>query len=433
MNVTVIVVAFLALAAAVIISVKYKVNVGILCVAFAFLIGGFGLALPVDDIVGFFPVALFFRIMMTTMFFGFAARNGTVERLAEKAVYAARNHPALLPWVLFFLGFLITCTGAAPQGMSAILGVLAINIRKRTGMDYYLTVSMHCYGLVMGAFSPYGLFTSVARGLLVSVGGLAPEQVAPAVMKIVITGMLTQFLLGLLFYIMGKAYRLPKLGAELEKPAPLESIHKKTVILVVSFAVLAVLPTLLATVIPVLEIVAGTFNAISLAAVFAGTASVLRLANEREVIRQNVPWGLLLTIAGASVLVSVMTSAGLTELIAGWFSSVHLPKFIIPVLLCLVCGVLTMFVDGTSVCMPAFIPIAYAISTSLNIDFGLLVCAVACGVYTGGNTPFATGGAAMMMFVPDEDRDMMFYTVWLRVIPGILTGMAVTAVFDLFW
>ena len=74
-----------------------------------------------------------------------------------------------------------------------------------------------------------------------------------------------------------------------------------------------------------------------------------------------------------------------------------------------------------------------SISTSLNIDFGLLVAAVACGVYTGGNCPISTGGACMIMFVPEEDRNKMFYTVWLRAIPAIILAMVLIGVFSAVW
>lgn len=431
MNTTVIALSFAALIIAVLLSVKFKTNVGILCAAFAFLVGGFGLSLKANAIVTFFPVAMFFQIMVVTLFFGFTTQNGAMERLAEKAVYAARNRPALIPWVMFLLGFVMTFAGAAPQGFAAVLGVLAINIKQKTGMDYYLAVSMHTFGCVCGGFSPYGLFTNITRGLLISVGGLSPAEAAPVVSKVVITSMLLQFLLGLLFYIMGKGYRLSKL--DMEKPAPFDAGQKKSMALVACFVLLIIVPSLLALAVPAVNLFTGAMNAVALSTIFAAIASLMHLGDEREIIKHSIPWNLLIMVTGAALLVSVMSAAGLTELVAGYFAGSALPKAVIPVALCLFCAVLSMFVDGTGVCMPAFIPIAFAISTSLKIDFGLLVAAVAAGVYTGGNCPISTGGACMIMFVPEEDRSKMFYTVWLRAIPAIILAMVLMGLFTIVW
>ncbi len=431
MNIAVIALSFLALIIAVLLNIKFQTNVGILCAAFAFLVGGFGLSLSANSIVAFFPVAMFFQIMVVTLFFGFATQNGTMERLAEKAVYAARNRPALIPWVMFFLGFVMTFAGAAPQGFAAVLGALAINIKKKTNMDYYLAVSMHTFGCVCGGFSPYGLFTNISRGLLISVGGLSAAEAAPVVNKIVITSMLLQFLLGVLFYIMGRGYRISSL--DMEKPAAFDANQKKSLILVVCFVLLIIVPSLLVLVIPGVKVFTNALNAVALATIFAAIASMMHLGNEREIIKHSIPWNLLIMVTGAALLVSVMSAAGLTELVSGFFASSALPKAIIPVALCLFCAILSMFVDGTGVCLPAFIPIAFAISTSLNIDFGLLVAAVACGVYTGGNCPISTGGACMIMFVPEEDRNKMFYTVWLRAIPAIILAMVLIGVFSAVW
>ena len=232
-------------------------------------------------------------------------------------------------------------------------------------------------------------------------------------------------------YIMGKGYRISRL--DMEKPAPFDVNQKKSLVLVVCFVVLIIVPALLSLAISSVSVFSNAMNAVALSTIFAAIASMMRLGSEREIIKNSIPWNLLIMVAGAALLVSVMSAAGLTELVADFFSTSSMPKAIVPVALCLFCAVLSMFVDDTGVCMPAFIPIAFAISTSLNIDFGLLVSAVACGVYTGGNCPISTGGACMIMFVPEEDRNRMFYVVWLRAIPAIILAMVVIAAFTIIW
>ena len=130
------IVCFAALIVAVVVSIRFSVNVGIVAYALAFLVGGFGLGLPANTIVGYFPVSLFFQLMVITLFYGFAVSNGTMQKIADNAVFLCRNRSALVPWVIFLVAFALCAIGCPPPGIGAALVALSVAVQKRTGMKY---------------------------------------------------------------------------------------------------------------------------------------------------------------------------------------------------------------------------------------------------------------------------------------------------------
>ncbi len=73
-----------ALVIAVVISCFSERNVGIMCIAFGFIIAMLpGSALKVGDLAKFFPLKLFMILVGATLLFSMATINGTVEKLAK--------------------------------------------------------------------------------------------------------------------------------------------------------------------------------------------------------------------------------------------------------------------------------------------------------------------------------------------------------------
>lgn len=69
-----------SIAVAVILGYKTKINTGFFCIAFAYLIGCFGMGLKTKELIGFWPVSTMFVILSVSLFYNFAAVNGTLEK-----------------------------------------------------------------------------------------------------------------------------------------------------------------------------------------------------------------------------------------------------------------------------------------------------------------------------------------------------------------
>lgn len=313
------IVCFAALIVAVVVSIRFSVNVGIVAYALAFLVGGFGLGLPANTIVGYFPVSLFFQLMVITLFYGFAVSNGTMQKIADNAVFLCRNRSALVPWVIFLVAFVLCAIGCPPPGIGAALVALSAAV-----------------------------------------------------------------------------------------------------------LVLLVVPAVLKPVIPFFKTFTSYVSIISLSCIGALLCSALKLADEREVIRKNIPWSLLFMIAGAVSLINVMNQAGLTEFLSGMFTE-GMGTVVEALLFCLLAGCLSFFVDSTGVVLPLFIPVAFRVGADGPLT-ALYIAALCAGAYAAGNCPLSTGGSLMMSQVEDAQRQKVFYQVWIGAFATLGIALILTLV-----
>ena len=105
MNTTIIIIGFIAIAVSVIWGTKFKTNVGIAALVFAFVLGLFGLGMKASDIYAFWPARTTVQLIIVTAFFGFAVENGTIDYIAKLVIYWTRKIPWALPIVYLLLNF----------------------------------------------------------------------------------------------------------------------------------------------------------------------------------------------------------------------------------------------------------------------------------------------------------------------------------------
>ncbi len=104
----------------------------------------------------------------------------------------------------------------------------------------------------------------------------------------------------------------------------------------------------------------------SLSCIGAAVCSICKVADEKEVIRKNIPWSLMLMIAGAVSLINVMNAAGLSDFLSGLFSE-SIPAGAYPIMFCLLGAAISFFVDTTGVVLPLFIPVAFVQNAPCHI------------------------------------------------------------------
>ena len=80
-----------ALALAVIVSCVSRLNVGVLAVALAWIVGVYAGGLPASAVMGGFPSQLFLTLAGVTLLFSMAQCNGTLPRLTYQAVRVCRG------------------------------------------------------------------------------------------------------------------------------------------------------------------------------------------------------------------------------------------------------------------------------------------------------------------------------------------------------
>src|SRR5262245_49224031 len=154
-----------ALALAVLVSCISRVNVGVLAIALAWIVGVVIGQMPVNTIMGGFPSQLFLTLTGVTLLFTLAQCNGTLERLTHQAVSACRGNRGAIPVVFFFLAALFSSMGPGNIATAALVVPLAMATAARTGIPLFLMAIMAGNGANAGGLSPFAPTGIIVNGL----------------------------------------------------------------------------------------------------------------------------------------------------------------------------------------------------------------------------------------------------------------------------
>ena len=169
-------VSILALIAAILVGVwRSDINIGVVSLAFAFGIALFSPELGVGEVSGFLPSELILMLIGVTLTFGMIRANGTLDRMAARAVFAARKYPAILPLFFFLLTFVLSAIGPGNIAATAVIAPIGMAAASRAGISPMLMAIMICTGANAGAFSPVAPTGVINTGLLRDIGITDPD------------------------------------------------------------------------------------------------------------------------------------------------------------------------------------------------------------------------------------------------------------------
>ena len=123
-----------ALVLAITLSCTTTINVGMLSLALALLVGVALADMTPARVLDGFPVDLFITLLGVTLLFAIAEVNGTLARLTERAVRLCRGHAGALPVMFFVIGFVVATIGAGATPASALLAPPAMAVAARAGV-----------------------------------------------------------------------------------------------------------------------------------------------------------------------------------------------------------------------------------------------------------------------------------------------------------
>src|ERR671925_1675766 len=141
------------------------VNMGVLGIVAAFVVGTV-MGVAEDDLFLGFPGDLFIILVGVTYLFGIASGNGTVNWLVHASVRAVGGRVALIPWVFFLITAVLTASGAVVPGAVAFVVPIAIGFALTYGINPVLMGLMVVNGATAGGFSPISIFGSIVNGVV---------------------------------------------------------------------------------------------------------------------------------------------------------------------------------------------------------------------------------------------------------------------------
>src|SRR5687767_10597638 len=197
----------IALLVAIALSMASKLNVGVLAMAFAWLIGTYVADWRVEQVAAGFPSSLFLTLTGVTLLFALAESNGTLERVAHRAVGLARGKTRLIPILLFLIAFLLSSVGPGAITTVALLIPIAMAVGTRAGVPKFLTALAVANGANAGNLSPISAIGIVANTKMAEVGLGGHE------FKVWLANLLAHLLVTAGAYIALGGWRLPAAAA----------------------------------------------------------------------------------------------------------------------------------------------------------------------------------------------------------------------------
>lgn len=419
MNTTIIVLGFIAIAVSVIWGTKFKTNVGIAAIVFAFILGLFGLGMKAADIYAFWPARTTVQLIIVTAFFGFAVENGTINYIAKLVIYWTRKIPWALPIVYLLLNFALSAIGVSPPAVNMFLIPIFITLCYAAEInELFLSVGSNAGGM-SGTLCPIGMVGIMLGGMI----SAADETLdaSTIVMHVFRTATIVFFILFAIYYFVLRLYKM-KLPAELiQKPEPPTKEQKRNLAVIIVCILFLFVPAVINTFAP--NPVMEKISNLDISLVYAAgmvALTLLKCGNEREVIKKSIPWNVIILLGGMTCLMGVMRTAGLADLIVNAVTG-STSAAVIPVLVVLLSGILSLFSDGTSVVMPLMIPIVISLASATGLNPAML-CACVCAPAIGmGMSPFSTGGGVFLSFVK-EDR---FQKMMIQSLIAVLCNLGI--------
>ena len=115
-----------ALVLAIIVSCVTSLNVGVLAIALAWIVGVYIGGMPVNTVMAGFPTPLFLTLAGVTLLFALAQCNGTLDRLAHHAVRICRGNRGVVPIMFFVLAAALASIGPGNIATAALLAPMAM-------------------------------------------------------------------------------------------------------------------------------------------------------------------------------------------------------------------------------------------------------------------------------------------------------------------
>ena len=372
-----------ALIIAVTLSMVTTINVGIVCLAFAWLVGVLLGGMSVADILEGFPTPLFATLVGVTLLFSMAQGNGTLERVTERAVRLCRGRTGILPIMFFFLALGLSTIGPGSIGAAALLAPPAMAVASRTGISFFLMAIMIGNGALAGSLSPFSPTGVVANSVMARMGFPGLEW------QTFYNNILGHTLVAFGGYLLLGGVRLCRRGhgsATVAEPAnqPMEPRHWLTVALIAALLV---------------GVIGFEFEVGMTALTAAMILSFTRAANEKEAILR-MPWGVILMVTGVTVLIELLEKTQGLDLFTDLLVRLSTPETVTAVV-AFVTGVVSVYSSTSGVVLPAFLPTVPGIVERLgNLDPIAVASAMNLGSHLVDLSPLSTTGALCMAGVP---------------------------------
>lgn len=378
----------IALVAVIVVSCISKLNVGLLAIVIAWILGVYFGGMTTEAVAAGFPVSLFLTLTGVLILFTQAQLNGTLDKLAHRALRLCRGNTGLIPIVVFLLGATLASIGPGNIAAAALLAPLAMPIAQRAGIPALLMALIVGNGVNAGGLSPLAPTGVIANGLLQRIGLPGLEA------NVYLANFGAHALVAGLGFILFGGLRLfrARYAGDFGTYEPLTRLNWLT------------LGAIAAMVVAVIFFRANVGMAALLAAVVLG---VLRVADPGDAIRK-LPWAVIVMVCGVTVLISLLEKNGGLELFAKLVANLATPGTVTAVVAFLTAWV-SAYSSTSGVVLPAFLPLVPGLAERLGADAAGIALSICVGSHLVDVSPLSTIGALCIAAAPSGDESRTLF------------------------
>jgi di/tricarboxylate transporter len=387
------------------------INMGLLGITAAFIVGS-AVGVSEDDIFAGFPGDLFIILVGVTYLFAIANNNGTVDWLVHAAVKAVRGRVALIPWVMFGITAILTAVGSVVPAAVAIVAPIALGFAVRYKINPVLMGLFVVNGATAGGFSPISIFGSIVNGV-VERNDLAGNPTLLFFSSLIFNTLLSV----VVFFLFGgrdllnrrvdtdptaterfKRSETPSgqptiAGGAVAMSEEAPALDRDRIITLVGIATLVLIAL-------TLDWDVG-FVAVSIAVVLS-----LLMPHASKDAANKVAWPTVLLICGIVTYVSLLEKMGTIEWLGEEVAGIGTP-LLAALVICFIGGAVSAFASTTGI-LGALIPLAIPFLAMGEIGAVGVIIALCIASSVVDSSPFSTSGALVVANSPDDKRDFVY-------------------------
>jgi di/tricarboxylate transporter len=350
-----------------VLSCTTRLNVGVVSLVFAWIVGVYFGGMKFEQITAGFPVQLFLTITGVTLLFAQAQSNGTLDKLARRAVSLCRGNAGVVPMMFFVLAASLASIGPGNIATAALLAPMAMAVAGRAGISPFLMAIMLGNGANAGSLSPFAPTGVIVNELMARIGAGGHEWITYR--NNVVAHTVVAF--GGYFVLGGwRLFRSRYVDAGELTARPDDRFERP------HWITLAVISALILSVL-LLKINIGM-------GAFLGAAILVLLgAADHAGAISKMPWGVIVMVCGVTVLVSLLERTQGIDLFSGLIAHIASRESVTAVVAFLT-GLISVYSSTSGVVLPAFLPAVpglverlglsdpFAIASSMNVGSHLV-------------------------------------------------------------
>ena len=389
-----------------------KMNTGLLCIAFALVLGRMS---GVSDavIMKGFNSSLFIMLLGVTYLFSMAQINGSLDLLAQKVIALAGRRVYLIPIIIYVFSIVLAALGPGSVPTMAIMMVFSMSLAAEMKISPVLLSTLTVLGSCAGGLSPLAATGIIGANLCAEFGLTGIEN------DFLLNGVFSFTVYAVLVYVWLGGYKLRAAEYVGEKVIP--SFNRKQLLTIAGIVAMVFMVMLL------------HINVGLVSFVVAAVLSFLRVSEEAKAIR-HIPWNTLLLITGVGVLMQLIIDLGGINILSAALVSIMSAKSAAAVM-GLTSGIMSWFSSSSGVVMPTLLPTVPHIAQQLGgVNELELASSITTISHVAAISPLSTGGAlALAAYASAANANQkQQQNLFMKMFGVSALGVSVLCVFSYF-